>query len=295
MTQIKTFQQFIDTMPRKTKAFTTFAANHSQSFDLAALVRLGGKQRIEEFRQKGNEITQRIAGLDVKDYVALSKEEKHTLAVSPSDLAEMFSIAQESHKNDQSIERLATVTLPNVLITYLFAIFEAYLHNVITDTCQNDPNLLTSISQAKSANVQLQLQNMNTDAQIRYLIQITKLKDIFKIILEKGIGIKEALIWQAANSSFSELNKARIIRNLYVHKGGIIDAEFIKEMGNPKLTSGGFTPSYISIFTQDSPKYIIDHSGDRLTDHSKISATNRKLSDTKICNWLYTNNRNTSL
>lgn len=227
---------------KTTSAFRNFERSQSQSYELTQLVEIGGVTKMQEYLQFGNLVTQRVAGVDIEEFVGWPQEKKLGLDVSRADLEELLSIQSEVESKVERVQLLLQQTLPGIVLTYLIATFEAYLVDIMRLVFGARPELLDTVIQRRGLQSERKFVDKTIAERVVVLFSSTDLKDIFKDVLQKNLEIDMNLVWNKAGTSYSEIKKAKLIRNLYVHRGGMIDEEFKTKMGQPKLEAGRAYP-----------------------------------------------------
>src|SRR5205814_1967552 len=85
---------------RKTKAFQSFEFNHDQVVLLANLVGVAGTDRALDKLAEASTLTQRVAGLDIQEFMALSEEERNRLGknATPAENEAMQDLVTEAER-----------------------------------------------------------------------------------------------------------------------------------------------------------------------------------------------------
>lgn len=133
---------------------------------------------------------------------------------------------------------LAEQVFPSILLTYLLTIFEAYIHDIIIKILDIRPKMLATFIEGKSENIQNNFRGKTKEEQIRYLFQICDLNTQIKELIYKCIGINISNVWGKDKAILQEIQRAKHIRNQYVHHSGIIDSVFRRQLNDMKLVIG---------------------------------------------------------
>jgi hypothetical protein len=220
-------------------AFQDFKDEMDGAFELADIIRRGGLQKLKEYQDFGNVLTQQLAGLDMGEFNRLSDKEKarYNSLASSEDTQKMGQLAQEV----EVIVRSANKTVPHTLFIFLVTVFEAYLQNIATAIYQSDIALLDQAEGVQVAQ-RNQVARRSVAERVNRLFQGESLDYLADEIFTKSLNIPFVQICQAAKTSSTELDKAKALRNIHLHNSGRVDQKFKDRINDQSLVVGDYYP-----------------------------------------------------
>lgn len=229
-----------DSTHRSTAPYESFRANFDQAFLLARLIHDAGMVEVRGVLDSTDRVVSRVSGLDVASFVALSDKAKAALdaRITRDDEREM---AAESSRTEP-VAQLATTTVPQVLLIFMVTIFEAYLEDLLRLICSTNPLLLDAaergLAQASGKNPpQGKALTRDTEKRIRELFAVGW-DHIIPGVFGQGFGLAVVELCTAAKTTPQGLDRIKVVRNLYVHRGGIINRKALDRLGDSRYTIG---------------------------------------------------------
>lgn len=223
-----------------TVPYILFKDNFDQAFLLAQLVQNAGLAELGAVIASGDQLVERVAGMELAAFVALSERDKITLdgRITPDDDRDMAANMQRATRAAQ----LATTTMPQILLSFMVTIFEAYLEDLARLICVENPSLIEAAERGlarasgKGAPKERRVPP-GIDERIHNLLAE---RWSWSIIGVFGQGFRLPIddLCKAAATSPTGLDRIKVVRNLYTHSGGIIDERAIKRMGDPQYKVG---------------------------------------------------------
>lgn len=144
----------------------------------------------------------------------------------------------------ENVNTLARDTAPAVLLTYLITIFEAYWENLVLLICHAEPSLLDRLEREVRQQTKA---GTGIEERVRMLFQNRRYDTISAAIWEAGIGIPFATICHSANTTPSELDRAKALRNLHIHRQGRADRQYIERVSATSIGVGDPVPIPIEL------------------------------------------------
>ena len=210
----------------RTKAFKEFEYNFRNCQTLVDLIEGGGHLALDKLAKQANASTRKVAGFSLDKFFTLSPQQRVVTGskANSKDVDEMKSILNKIDDSNTALNE----TLPNVLLSYLIELFEVYIQEIAVLIGLANPNLLG-----------LQPQSI-TEELIREAVKKSlggKLYNNLDSVLFKtnfNLSIDDAA--KEASSTSKDLDRAKNIRNLYIHSRGMINSKFLKRYDDPNLT-----------------------------------------------------------
>ena len=146
----------------------------------------------------------------------------------------------------QAQANLGVITAPRVLFVLLMTMTEAFLVNMVGAICATDSNFLPRAEdEMRKIRVTWRPSKSNDDIdRVHQLFYGTSLEQLTEM-LDTALDVPFRNLCQKGHTTPEELEKARQLRHLHLHRQGIIDGKFQKawdDPNNPSLKIGDRFP-----------------------------------------------------
>lgn len=230
-----------------TKPFQDFKKSFDQSVLLTQLIGRAGLDAISEQREDADSLIRDVTGLNLDAFAELNEEARRKVSGSaqPDDVERM----EEVYETVQPLLHLATHTTPHVILVFLMAIFEAYLQDIVLMIVEAEPSLLPRKPGEpirKTIDREFFFHKGMSDVNTKFNL---RLKIPFDLACNK------------ANTSPSELDQAKVLRNIHLHNGGRINQDFIKRFGDSGLVLDDYYPITMDYVTDIKDKVFLTAMG----------------------------------
>lgn len=227
-------------MQNRTQLFQSFTNGvESDSVLLAQAVGKGGEQMLIDL------IKPVISVVDLAQIKKLvdSGELVRLVNTKIKGQAEKIELLKEA----EAITRLPTETTPFMLLVFVVTKFEAYLEDLIFTILLAHPELSSKDSPQLRVNKTSLEETMRKEANNEFKKRWDALLNDFFI---SKIGLPVNQILHSAKTSGLELDRAKSVRNLHIHKKGIVDKAFLTRVQNSNEKEGDYLPIAIE-YVQD--------------------------------------------
>lgn len=236
--------------------YWVFRRNLDQTFLLARLLEDAGLRHLGTVLQRGNQLSERVAGVDMRAFTELSGEDQASVdqRVTSTDERSMAEILEYAEQGNQ----LALETVPRVLLIFLVTAFEAYLEDLLKVVGGIDHAAIASAEQGMTLVggriVARKRAASSTVAERVAAVMHSSWDKIITGAFEQGLGWPIVAICTAANTSPRDLDRIKVVRNLVVHRAGTVDAEALQRLNDATLSIGDRYPLDINFLNAAKDK-----------------------------------------
>ena len=238
----KLMSDYVAQWGRRTVAVENFVKDLDQAFLIATLLKDAGLANLKEVADETNLLAQRLAGVDATELAAILEDEREIInSKATTQDNERIEIL---HRKASELNTVATETAPNVLFLFLITKFEAYIEDILTLLYKPRLNLIDA-AEAEKKNKKNKPEP-DIRERVQDLLSNEGMDWIGKNAFEKSLGLSLSDVYKAAQTSPTELDKAKGIRNIHLHSQGIVNRRNKDRIGLDVGTPCPITIDYLS-------------------------------------------------